>query len=395
MILAKMKRDFRMIVVACAVAATGCAQVEPGRDASQSAPLRTGAACSAIALNAGGGTVFGANLDYRLHARGQLFINQRGVHKTGTIPSTTGAYAQWVSRYASVTFNFVGYQFAWGGMNEQGLVMSTMGLQQTVSPPPDERPVVDSGFWMQYLLDTCATVDDVIATDEVIRNITVDHYLIADRQGNAAVIEYVGGEFVVYTGDDLPVSALTNWFYDQSYYLWTIYGGDDDYSWMGEPVLERFCVAADRVSAFDGTTAQQAVDYAFETLDAVAGQRFSEHASQWSLVFDTGALRAYFKTYADPNLRYVDLKDFSPWCERAVQMLDIDEPLAGDVGPWFRDYSHSEALDHLVWFIDFWPNDLSPAWAGQILRHFESFSCEPPVRTRRTTRRIRPSVQRH
>lgn len=393
MIRAKTKRGMVVVVAMCWIA-WGCTKTAPRQTARKAEPLSPGGTCSAIALTVDGRTVFGANLDYRLHARGQLFINPRGVHKTGTIPSTTGAYAEWVSSYASVTFNFVGFQFAWGGMNEKGLVMSTMGLQPTASPPPDERPVVDSGFWIQYLLDTCATVEDVIATDEVVRNITVDHYLIADRQGNAAVIEYVGGEFVVHTGDDLPVPALTNWFYDQCYDLWTIYGGDDDYSWMGEPLLERFCVAADRVSAFDGTTAQEAVNYAFETLDAVAGQRFSEHASQWSLVFDTSVLRAYFKTYADPNIRYVDLRDFPPWCGRSVQMLDIDAPLAGDVGPWFEDYSHSEALDHLVWFIDFWQTDLSPTWASQIIRHFESFSCEPPLRVRRVTRRALPGGAR-
>ena len=75
------------------------------------------------------------------------------------------------------------------GVNEAGLVMSTMSLNQTQLPRPDARPVLDSGNWIQYLLDTCATVDEVLATDDVVRNLTVDHYLVADRSGGSAVIE--------------------------------------------------------------------------------------------------------------------------------------------------------------------------------------------------------------
>ena len=211
-----MKRDLFMMAVACAIAVGGCTPIEPGRDASCSVPVRAGSGCSALSVTADGRVIFGANLDYRLHTRGQLFVNKRGVRKTGMIASTMGVYAEWVSNYASVTFNFVGYHFPWGGMNEEGLVMSTMALPQTVYPPPDHRPVVDSGFWLQYILDTCATVDDVIASDAMVRNITVDHYLVADRNGASAVIEYIDGELVVHTGEDLPVSVLTNWFYDES-----------------------------------------------------------------------------------------------------------------------------------------------------------------------------------
>ncbi|MGD8441181.1 MAG: hypothetical protein PVG53_11630, partial [Holophagae bacterium] len=90
---------------------------------------------------AGGTTIFGANLDYRYHCRGQVFINPRGLNKTGWLAGTTGVVADWSSAYASVTFNFVGYQLAWAGMNEAGLVMSTMSLYETELPPPDPRPV--------------------------------------------------------------------------------------------------------------------------------------------------------------------------------------------------------------------------------------------------------------
>ena len=379
-----MKAATIVITVWCLIAAGGCGPMEAVPGSSITAPIPAGSGCSAISVTVDGQGVFGANLDYQLHSRGQLFFNKRGVHKSGTIPSTGGIYADWVSSYASLTFNFVGYQFAWSGMNEKGLAMSTMAFPQTVVPPPDDRPVVDSGFWMQYILDTCASIDDVIAADAMVRNITVDHYLVTDRSGASAVIEYLNGELVVHAGDDLPVSVLANWYYDDSLLWWRAYRNSGDYSRM-DSSLRRFCIAADRVSSFEETTTEEAIAYAFDTLDAIAAERFSNSASQWSMVFDTRALRVYFKTLANPNLRFVDLGEFSRWCEHPVQMLDIDAPLAGDVSPWFSDYSHSEARDHLHWFINFWETNATTAWADQMLDHFEGFSCEPRPRTRRVT----------
>lgn len=383
----------RRLVVAFVLVAGGCAPAGDAPNGPLAAQGPVGAGCSAVSLMAEGNTIFAANLDYRDFCRGQIFINPRGLHKTGVIPGTTGVNAEWESKYASVTFNFVGYQIAWAGMNEAGLVMSTMSLNQTELPRPDPRPVLDSGNWLQYLLDTCATVDEVLATDEVVRNLTVDHYLVAERSGVAATIEFLDGELVAHTGADLPVSVLTNSPYSEVLARWQTSGGSGDYGWM-DGSSQRFCIAADRVTDFDGTSAEEGVRYAFETLQAIAGQRFSEHTSQWRLVFDTGALRAYFKTHEDRTLRWVDLGAFSPWCGQPVQMLDIHAHVAGDAGPAFHDYSHAEALDQLLWFIDFWPGvEATPTSAASLLRYYEGFVCEPKPAMRRVSRRVRPVVQ--
>jgi len=362
--------------------------------ASPAIPSKAAAsACSALSITTNGHTVFGANLDYRDHCRGQVFFNPRGLQKTGLIASTGGTYAEWVSRYASLTFNFVGYQYAWGGMNEHGLTMSTMALPQTVYPPADQRPVVDSGFWMQYILDTCRTVEDVIAADAVVRNITVDHYLVADRSGTSVVIEYIGGELVVHTGEELPVSVLTNWFYGRSLDTWLANRGHGNYQRL-DGSSQRFCIAADRVSEFEATDHETTIAFAFETLDRIAGHNFSEHASQWSIVFDTENLRAFFRTLGNPEIRYVDLRDFYRYCDTPVQMFDIHNPLSGNVGPAFYDYSAVEVRDHYFWFIDFWETGLSRRWINTLLDHFETFTCDPSRRARRPAGRRNSTAAR-
>ena len=130
------------------------------------------------------------------------------------------------------------------------------------------------------------------------------------------------GELVAHTGAGLPVSVLTDSPYSEVLSQWQVHGGSGDYGGM-DSSSQRFCITADRVTEFDGDSAEEGVTYAFQTLQAIAGHRFSERTSQWRLVFDTGALRAHFKTHGDRTKRWVDLEAFSPWCGQPVKMLDI------------------------------------------------------------------------
>ena len=169
-----------------------------------------GRSCTSFCLNDSGHTVFGSNYDND-KPEGMVFINKRGISKSGFMPGTTGQIAQWTSAYASVSFTVVGYQLAWSGMNEKGLVMSTMALPETQNPKADERPPLHSPHWMQYMLDNCASVKEVIAADAQVRIFeTVDHYLVADRMGDCAVVEFLDGRMVVCTGPELPAAVLTN-----------------------------------------------------------------------------------------------------------------------------------------------------------------------------------------
>ncbi len=65
-------------------------------------------------------------------------------------------------------------------------------------------------------------------------------------------------------------------------------------------------------------------------------------------------------------------------------------PVAGDVGPAFHDYSHTQALNQLLWFIDFWPTQATPSSVGSLLRYYETFACEPRLPVRRAAGHRRP-----
>lgn len=302
----------------------------------------TGRPCTSFCLDNNGHPVLGTNLDFPW-GEGLLVVNKRNVSKKGWEPSTTGEQAKWISKYGSVTFNLVGYQYAWAGINEAGLVISTMRLPETKTPAPDERPPLDTGVWVQYQLDNCSTVEEVIASNKEIRIITPDHYLVSDRAANCATIEFIDNKMVCHTNETMPVKALANNTYAQSIKYWKRSPLNRFFGELfSKPSfsLRRFEIAANRVTNFVPKKSESAVDYAFDTLKKASGQRVGGTDTQWSIVFDTATLRAYFRTKTNQKVRFFDLNacDFS--CSKPVKMLDVNENLSGDVAGHFKDYSH-------------------------------------------------------
>jgi len=306
--------------------------------------------CTAIVLDNDGHTVFGGNFDHTRTDEGLVFINKRGVVKTSVNTGTTGRRARWTTRYASISFNLVG-----------------------------------------YLLDTCATVEEVVATDSQVRIFTVDHYLIGDRFGNAVVIEFLNGRMVAHAAPNVPVAALTNNVYEESCDTWERLRRHGNYGGQNSSP-HRFCLAADRVDGFRHTSDAKAVAYAFDTLDEVRGQRFSISPTNWSLVFDTKNLRAYYRTNRNYDIRWVDLKDLDLRCGAPVKMIGIHDGGPGDVTEEFFDFDFNVNQYHFERFLDVWGVDLSHQSVMWILNHFDGFSC---VQNRRSSpRRVMPVTRR-
>jgi len=339
-----------------------------------------GLGCSALCLSDRSSPVFGANMDHVTVDAGYLFLNPRGIERTSLDTSIEGRQLTWVSQYASLTFNLVAYNYAWAGMNEAGLVLSTMALGPLSQPVNDRRPPLDSGVWVQYVLDTCETIGCVVASNDQVRIITVDHYLVADRWGNVVTIEFPSGRLVEHHGDALPVAVLTNMVYADALARWRqhLQTGQPCFAWSSSPA--RFCIGADRLVDFVPTEDDgAAVAYAFETLHAMRGEQFSEHSSQWNIVFDVRARRAWFRTLDQPAIKYVDLADFDLDCGPPVQMLDVQEPLPGDARDGFFDFDFDLALQHFIGFCHAWGVGATDVDLERAMRRFAAVPCRPPA----------------
>ncbi len=294
--------------------------------------------CTTFCLKNKGEVLFGKNYDWNI-GDGLLFVNKRGVEKEGAADNNA---AKWVSKYGSVTFNQYGRENPSGGMNEAGLVIELMWLDETQYPKAEKRPTVDVLEWIQYNLDTSATVDEVIKNSETLL-ISSDvklHYLVNDLSGNSAAIEYLNGRFVPHAGEQLPIHTLTNDTYDKSLeYLKKA----DPAKTLGNGSLERFARAAAKTREFDKQekTEKEAVDYAFGILSNVAQPGYT----QWSIVYDQKRGKVYFRTLQSPDIKSINTKSFDYSCGSKVRMYDVNSKESGDITSLFKDYTQAANRD--------------------------------------------------
>ena len=269
--------------------------------------------CTTFCLDNGKSLVFGKNYDWGVGV-GLVVVNKRGVAKTAF---TDDHPAQWTSRYGSVTFNQYGREFPSGGMNEAGLVVELMWLDDTAYPEPDARGGLPTLQWIQYQLDVSATVDDVVASDRAVRitpgGTAKIHFLVADAKGGCAAVEWLAGRMVVHRDRAMPFKALTNDTYEASVaYTRGATGGP------GMSSLDRFARAAARTRRVPprGTAA---VDAAFDLLADVAQGDYT----QWSIVYDIGHRRAMFRTRRNREIRWLDLATLDFACGARPLAVDM------------------------------------------------------------------------
>jgi choloylglycine hydrolase len=298
-------------------------------------------ACTTFCLRDDGRILFGKNYDWSL-GDGMLVVNQRGLARTADIQANIQGNqpANWTSRYGSVTFNQYGRDFPSGGMNEAGLVIELMMMQGSRYPAPDQRPALDVLQWIQYNLDSHATVAEVLAADQKVRiaGEVPLHYLVADRKGQVATVEFLNGRMVAHTGKDLPVAALANSTYDDSEKVLPD-AKDRQALVQKNGSLARFARAADRVKAFDGAKGD-AVAYAFETLDQVAQGSYT----QWSIVYEIDRGRIHFRTQSHRPIRTLSLAGLDFACGHPTRVLPLDAKVEGDVArhlvPYTREINY-------------------------------------------------------
>jgi choloylglycine hydrolase len=229
---------------------------------------------------------------------------------------------------------------AWGGMNEAGLIISTLNLpRKTKMPISDQRPQLNGPFWVQYQLDNCATVAEVIASDSRVRIAPNEqsHYLVCDKKGNCVVIEFLGGKMVYHTGGDLPVNVLTNSVYKESLEAWRTKKN------QSEDSLRRFALAADELGKkHTFTDSRKMVDYAFQVLSLV-----SRSDTVWSIVFDNQEFQVYFISQGNQQRRWIDFKKLDFSSKTPVQMFDVFSPLAGNINNSLLPYSHQACFEQM------------------------------------------------
>jgi len=314
-------------------------------------------ACTTFLLQGAGALYFGRNLDW-FWEDGIVVINPRDMQKAAfVLPGNGNTPAKWSARYGSVTFNQFGREMPFGGMNEAGLVVENMWLDETEYAEADSRPAVNLLQWIQYQLDTCKTVTEVISNDSKIRiesppvsakSLARIHYLVCDANGDSATIEFLKGGTVVHRGETLPFRALANDTYDNSAAYARAHAMPEKLPARLKDVssFSRFTCAATRAQRFRSVGPEKDVQYAFETLDQVADGKFTV----WSIVYDVAGKKIQFKTRAQSEVRVLDLNKLDFACGLGARFVDIEaKPVEGKFS--FQELSETRQRQLLGGFL--------------------------------------------
>jgi len=282
---------------------------------------RAGKASTAFVIKNGGVVVLAKNLDWPV-GEGYVFVNKRHVVKEafGKVSSPS---LSWTSKYGSVTFNQFGREFPLGGINEQGLVIEELSGPAGY-PSPDRRPALNEFQWIQYQLDNHRSVKDVLKSEARLRisRLLFDlHFLVADRSGKTAVVEFAGGRMLSYAGNDLPVRVLSDNSYAESLRNLRMYrgfGGERSVS-EGSESTERFVRAAAVLEDFEWPIQGVLSDHAFTALRSV-----EQTDTQWSIVYNISRRLVFFKTKSHRRLKIIRLETLDFSCGSPVLMLPVD-----------------------------------------------------------------------
>ncbi len=282
-------------------------------------------ACSTVALGSPDRPLVAYSFDFDATGAGFIFVNPAGVMRSSIMEGTP---AQWAARHGSVTFNQLGPGMPAAGMNTAGLVVSLMWNNGAVYGGEETAPIVNELEFIQRLLDTSGSVDEALAQLEGIRieGIVPIHYFLADRTGMTAALTPTASGFLVHTGDDMPLAALTNTSYAELLEEVTAFDGfggtnavPRDADREADPnSLQRFAVAA---SASRMAGSLSTADQAFGVLDDLANLE-----TRWQIVFDQAGQQIDFRIVGQDGTYRIALPEIDWRCRDrplAAQLPDV------------------------------------------------------------------------
>jgi hypothetical protein len=171
-------------------------------------------ACTCFAaLAPGGDAIFGRNFDWYDHPALILFTDSPdGYASVSMVDISYLGYTKEISASADKQALLRAPFLPFDGMNEKGLAMGMMAVDYADGGNDPQKMTLEDLEVIRLALDYARDVPQAL---ELLQNYNVHfgevpiHYLVVDRAGNSAVIEYVGGEMRVLPSEQ-PWQVSTN-----------------------------------------------------------------------------------------------------------------------------------------------------------------------------------------
>ncbi|MCY0970037.1 linear amide C-N hydrolase [Chryseobacterium wangxinyae] len=299
-------------------------------------------ACSAFLLKGKDYCVVGFNENWKTMP-GMIVINKRDVLKRNIswenlTTNNIQPKKNWSSKYGSVTFNLLGYDFPCYGVNEKGLFLVELYLEETTKVVNIKQPNMFWAQWIQYQLDNYKTVKEVV--DHLNDGPNIDwwpnaagsHFFVTDAKGNTATIALLNGKYKVLTDKEMPMPLLCNNQYQKDFQgvqKFDFLGGKEQFDFAKQGKWEdRYNRAYYMLQNYQYD--QKPVAYAWNILNSI-------HAGEWQTVIDVKNMNLTFRSDLKKEVKTIDLKklDFSK--NAKVKFLDIHTSKLGEVNKDFQD----------------------------------------------------------
>lgn len=260
-------------------------------------------ACSAFMCKAKNGVYFAKNFDWQ-YSHGYIIKNSRGTlkhaynFKDAEVPS-------WTSKFGSITFNQIGKEFPYGGMNEAGLVVEQLWNQDNCEYSKFKNSKVISELeWIQYQLDNYPSVEAVLKN---LNTLSINpvmakvHYFVVDASGHSAIIEFINGELKIIENNSNH-QLITNSNFKNSEAYWQQHHATVNKT--SGSSLDRYCHLTKSVDQLN-------LDKSITT-DAVFKALLPTRTTmtQWSIIYNSTEKEIQFLSRENKSVKTINFEDF-------------------------------------------------------------------------------------
>lgn len=311
--------------------------------------------CTRVFYETGLGThLTGRTMDWSdVGMETDLWIFPRGMKRDGGTGADT---VHWTSTYGSAVVAIYGMATS-DGLNEAGLAGNLLYLVESDYGDPAARgkQTISVGAWLQYILDSFATVAEAVAVLEVdpFTVIPADapngkpasvHLSLSDASGDSAILEFVGGVLQIHHGPDNRVMTNSPTYEQQlaiSTY-WTLVGGQ--HFLPGTiAAADRFARASYNLNATpkfaDRRAALAAIFSQMRAISTPLGLSDPDKpniaSTLWRTVSEHAARRYYFDSVINPTVMWIDLNEVDLGAGAPAMKVPLNAPrdAGGDMAP--------------------------------------------------------------
>jgi len=281
--------------------------------------------CTSFTIKKNSKLIFARNLDVDSDF-GFVFINPRGISKIAYLPfGSKEVPAKWKSKYGSVTFNQICLDIPHGGMNEQGLVVEHLFLEESAFEPIDKRPALISHQWVQFVLDNYSDISELVKNQSAIRISKVNfkfpiHFHVMDKKGDRAVIEFIDEEIKVYTGNSYKIGVLSNNSYKESIEKAESKKVGFECEICPKKAIvsiQRFIKAADLVKNIPNFNISGLLRYCFASLNEV------KDSTKWQILYNITEMEIHYRSESNESIKTILFDAFNFNTLQSVKAISI------------------------------------------------------------------------